>query len=434
MDAINKIRKEFADLKELKQAIENLFGSLSQKIEQLQSSYVSFMEKTSTQDSNFGIDSLHFQRRYLLEEHNGMKTMFKMINNQIYKDYYKLYKLVTSYVQESIKDRKVRDACQQRHEFPVYKDLEHYKEYPFEDVIELHHDLVHVIVELLGHTNSREREWLANDGQAKHGLNIDNYVTTGKFENQLVQGRTNMFIEYLEVFHSFHLRYLSRFSAKLRMMYTQVQRDIKIDVGTGSDSRQSPQAKQSVEDAFVPSKIGSRRDSVLAECMNFVDMNDVPTTSPKLRIEIEEFIGNQGQTSAFKESQQDKFIEKQTINEAQRSTGDLESVASFVETASVDDTKSIKSYKSDATDLTDEQRNWQKHNRERAERRRLVREAEKAASVASSRSSVKSEGCMSNKSESQANITPVRLTPIIIPPNDRMSASSVSSGDGNQAL
>lgn len=351
MDTVSAIRKEFDELKDLRQTISFFFANLSQKIDGLQTSYIGYVDKVKTNgpgigiDTSFGIDSLHFQRRYLLEEHDSMKRMFAMINNQIYKDYYKMHKVVGQYINTNISDRKLLESCAPKRSFTVYKDLEPLKEYSFDETVEIHHDLVHIIVELLAYTSSREREWKADLGKANHGLNIDNFVTTEKFENQGIQNRTLMFIEYLEGFHRFHQRYLSRFSMKLKLMFSQVQKDIRFDSSSGQAlSRQH-------SDENVDRKLASLSRNEMSNGEHDALVVDDSESSPHIANGIVGFL--------------ESMSEHEIHSSDNHSTGEIDSHISLEidqdsRPSSVDPTE----------ELTEQQLMWRKHNRERIERRK----------------------------------------------------------------
>lgn len=354
MDTVNTIRKEFDELKELRQSINSLFNNLSTKIGGLQNLYVGFVQKGMAKESSFGIDSLHFQRRYLEEEHNGMKRMFCMIGNQIYRDYYKMHKVVWSYVSQNVLDTKVRANCTPRRAYTVYKDLEPFKEYDFEEVIELHHDLTHVIVELLSYTSTKEREWKSDQGKAHHGINIDNFVTTEKYINQQMEHKTLMFIEYLQVFHRFHLKYLSRFSMKLRLMYSQILKDIILD-----ESQSAPtNINHAREDVLVLARTSSAEDDV-ADLQNTMSELD---KSPIIKQELTELIDEMAQQSDASSILSDKKEEVKSGEESVCSSDESEEVV-----------EEGCGNAPNEEGLTEQQKKWIENNKARSERRKQRR-------------------------------------------------------------
>lgn len=380
MDGIRQIRSDFDDLKETRQTIQMLFSSLSQKINGLQTMYVEFVNRGTDTDNNFGIDSLHFQRRYLLEEHNGMKKMFSMINNQMYRDFYKLFRVIEKYVKTNIIDKKVRDSCSPKREYTIYKDLEPYKEYESEELLDLHHDITHIIGELFTYTSTREKQWRSDAGKADHGLNIDNYVTTEKFENQLIEHKANMFLEYLQVFQKFHVRYLSRFSMKLRLMYSQVQKDIKFEEANVLARTKSDTGLMSND---LPSKLkGLKTEDELGEDQLFVK-------SPEIQKEMAEILNEMSHTStgavsASSSTQGDVpgVLESDADISSQTSSPNLNPNMRLEVTEITKQSPTIEAQAA-TNELTEQQKIWQQHNIERQARRRQNGQGTPTSSVGS---------------------------------------------------
>jgi hypothetical protein len=371
METVNNIRKEFDELKELRQSINSLFNNLTSKISSLQNLYVGFVQKGKAKESSFGIDSLHFQRRYMEEEHNGMKRMFCMIGNQIYRDYYKMHKVVWTYVSQNVIDSKVRANCTPRRSYTIYKDLEPFKEYDFEEVVELHHDLTHVIVELLSYTSTKEREWKSDQGKAHHGINIDNFVTTEKYMNQQMEHKALMFIEYLQVFHKFHLKYLSRFSMKLRLMYSQIQKDIILDESNGS----SPEHMRSErEDVLVLARTSSADQDVADLRCTMSELDK----SPLIKQELAELIDEMAHQSDASSVSSDRKEEQVSLHVNEHTESPNREVVECVNESLVN---AIENSEGNGGRLTEQQKQWLEHNKARSEKRRqkLALEKEEAA-------------------------------------------------------
>ena len=81
----------------------------------------------------FGLDSFHFQGKIIDIEYDDMKRLYYAITNRIYCEYFKLYKIVVEYIIENITDdKKLLDLVSVNNNFPIYKDLEPFKQYNFE--------------------------------------------------------------------------------------------------------------------------------------------------------------------------------------------------------------------------------------------------------------------------------------------------------------
>ena len=70
-----------------------------------------------------------------------MKRLFSSILNRMYCDFFKLYKIITDYINTNINDKKVKEMININNQYPIYKDLEPFKVYDF-DTIENIHDVI----------------------------------------------------------------------------------------------------------------------------------------------------------------------------------------------------------------------------------------------------------------------------------------------------
>ena len=103
-----------------------------------------------------------------------MKKMFLLVNNRMYCEYYKLHKVILAYIIQNISDKKVIESCKSKREYPIYKDLEPDKEYDFDLINDLHHDILQIVSELQGYLLIKERELKNDEQKSFSGLNIDN--------------------------------------------------------------------------------------------------------------------------------------------------------------------------------------------------------------------------------------------------------------------
>ena len=82
-------------------------------------------------------------------------SVLKFIDNRIYADYYKLYKHLLKYFQETI-DNKSKTTIFSNKSYKPYEDLNSQIHYSFSDTVEMYSDILQMI-ELL-HQELKERE------------------------------------------------------------------------------------------------------------------------------------------------------------------------------------------------------------------------------------------------------------------------------------
>jgi hypothetical protein len=163
---IQTLTHKFNDIKEIRKGSEVILNNLGLKINALHSVYLSYVKKTTRSEHNFGLDSFYFQKLLLEQEHNSLKQTLLMIDNQIYKDYYKLFRLINKYLKENIIDKTLLSSCQIKNTYPIYKDLDNESNnYNFEISMKLHDDIMHILQTLNNYTCLKEKEWKVDEGK-----------------------------------------------------------------------------------------------------------------------------------------------------------------------------------------------------------------------------------------------------------------------------
>ena len=129
---------------------------------------------------------------------------------------------------DTITDKHVTDVIK-LNEFPIYRDLEPFKEYSFDIVMELHENILLLLSAIVNYVETKENELAGYDKKRVIGLNIDNFVTSFRYDILMMREKVNLFLTYLEFFHKLHSKYLRRFSHKIQLMHSHIDSDIKFD-------------------------------------------------------------------------------------------------------------------------------------------------------------------------------------------------------------
>jgi len=225
---ISKLKGDFNNITIIRNNVKNVFDVLQLRINKLKLFYSEFIKNNKSKLFIFGLDSFHFQSKLIDVEYDDMKRIFLAINNRMYCEYFKLYKIITEYIYENIQDKKITEIIKVNN-FPVYKDLEPFKEYSFETTTELHENILVIVNSIISNLNTRENELNIHRGKQALGLNIDNFITTYNFELTVMKEKIYMFLTCIEFFHKLHTKHLKRFSNKIQLMYTHITTDIKFD-------------------------------------------------------------------------------------------------------------------------------------------------------------------------------------------------------------
>ena len=225
---ISKLKTDFNNITSIRNNVKGVFDILQLRINKLKLFYSEFIKNNKNKLFVFGLDSFHFQSKLIDVEYDDMKRLFLAINNRMYCEYFKLYKIITEYIYENINDKKITEIIKVNN-FPVYKDLEPFKEYSFETTTEIHENILVIVNSIISNLNTRENELNVHRGKQAIGLNIDNFITTYNFELTVIKEKVSMFLTYIEFFHKLHTKHLKRFSNKIQLMYTHISTDIKFD-------------------------------------------------------------------------------------------------------------------------------------------------------------------------------------------------------------
>ena len=227
MDESNSLKISFNEIKKLRESVENLLKSLGDKINTLNGIYKYLITNNINETEN-GLDSLHFQSKLINYELKNNYEIFNMIDNHMYCNYYKLYKNILKYLDETVSNKNITSGFTNKN-YPVYKDLDVNTKYNFEIIIEIYNTIIQIIDILNNEYMAREHKFNMENNRKKTGLNIDNLVNSLQYNNQNMKNNINLFIQYLIIFNGFHSKYLTRFSLRTKLLYGQINNDIHLE-------------------------------------------------------------------------------------------------------------------------------------------------------------------------------------------------------------
>ena len=225
---IVKLKEDFNTITNIRDNVNNGFDALQLRIDKLKLFYSEFIKNNNNNIFVFGLDSFRFQSKIIDIEYEDMKRLFLAINNRMYCEYFKLHKILVEYISKN-NDEKVYIDTSKVNIYPIYKDLEPFKEYNFEIIADIHENILNILSILMSVLNNKENELSIHKLKENIGLNINNFITTYNFNINVLKEKIHMFINYIEFFHKMHSKYLKRFSNKIQLMYTHINNDIKFD-------------------------------------------------------------------------------------------------------------------------------------------------------------------------------------------------------------
>ena len=252
---INELKKSFTIIVNLRNDVIATFANLQSIIIKLNEIYAEFIKNSKDHLFVFGLDSLRFQCKIIDIEYDDMKRLFMAINNRMYCEHYKLYKIIIEYVNEQTGNTKIIELIKaNQSKFPLYKDLEPFKQYDFQVVHDLHEFILILLTALCDHMINKETELKIYQQKNKSGLNIDNFVNAFSYSIVMLREKINLFIEYLFFFQKLHSKYLTRFVSKVHLLMHNVNTDlhleeankISLDMDLDTESQTEPAANNIV--------------------------------------------------------------------------------------------------------------------------------------------------------------------------------------------
>ncbi len=277
---LEQLKKDFNKIKDIRHKITSLFNTLETHMKKIKETHSTFIKTNKDNSFVFGLDSLQFQSKIIDIEYDDMKRLFLAINNRIYCEYYKLYKLIAEYVKHNITEKKALDLIRLTSNFPVYKDLEPFKQYEFEIVQEIHEHIILILYAVNECIENRENELNEYKHQQSIGLNINNFVTTFKFGINTMKEKFELFISYIEFFHGLHTKYLKRFAMKMNLFFSQITNDIRFeDAPTTSESKKN-EIIDTIKEEHIDNKLIDKLTNVIQGNDN--ESDDSISTQDKL--------------------------------------------------------------------------------------------------------------------------------------------------------
>jgi hypothetical protein len=283
---ISQLKTNFGNISDIRSQVKNFFEILQIRINKLKLFYSEFIKNNKSELFVFGLDSLHFQSKLIDIEYDDMKRLFMAINNRMYCEYFKLYKIIVAYIIENTFDKKIMELIKVNN-FPVYKDLEPFKEYEFNTVLEIHENILLMLNAIIGYLEGKEHELTFHIVKKNIGLNIDNFISSFSFDITVIKEKINLFITYIEFFHKLHTKQLQRFSNKIQLMYSHVNKDIRFDESIDiNDKKKKSNSFEKIEKSSVIYNIDNSSDTDDSNSLNspFVNTNQNFTSNPLLII------------------------------------------------------------------------------------------------------------------------------------------------------
>jgi len=235
-DKLVKVKLVFDKVKKMRGEITVLFDGLDGRITKLCEIYNEFIRNTKkikTPDPKafiFSLDSFYFQNSLLKREFKNLKDYNTIIINRMYGEYYKLYKLITDFIEKSHIDDNNHELVKKKM-YPKYDDLDEEKIYDFNLIIQLNDDIMNIVNFLIKIKIEKEMSLKTYQTNQSFGLNVNNFVSTFNYEVIVLSEQIILFENYLDFFYHIHEKLFKRLILKISVLEAQLSTDIKFEGG-----------------------------------------------------------------------------------------------------------------------------------------------------------------------------------------------------------
>lgn len=201
--------------------IESFFAHIEHKLKVLKSEQVVLQKNNTASLHSFCLDSLNFQMRMFKTYTENYSKIYKTLNNQIYRDYYKLYKLMSKYIVEHINDKKIIMLIE-NDTYPIYKDLEVYTEYDFNILKQLYDNIINIVNGLVEFCKNKNNFLNEQKSLILKGYDIENLMKSHIFSKEVIESHIKLYKEYLTLFKQNKEKYLNELYTKVYNLYYEM--------------------------------------------------------------------------------------------------------------------------------------------------------------------------------------------------------------------
>ena len=220
----------FKKINEIMIEIQKVFFEINEKIKNIDKIYQNLInDNKDNKDklSFYGLDTLNFQSKLYKSQYENCNYIYKMLNNRIYGDYFKLYKIIiNSCISLNIDDPIFLSFISSKHNIAIYKDLEQTKFYTDKELFNVY-EIINQIITLLS-TYIKSKEIIDNKHKnlIKSGFKINSLAYSHSQKIHLLKSQLELYLNYLEFYNNMHLKYFN----KIKIRADNILKDIYNDI------------------------------------------------------------------------------------------------------------------------------------------------------------------------------------------------------------
>lgn len=249
MSLLEDIDRFSIDFKNIVITIKNIETKHKQIVENLtylKIQYSDMVKNNTKKIFIFCLDSFFYQYKMYSAELDQIESSRKMVNNRMYCEYYKLFGIISNYLNDSNvtyeNKRTLLKTC------PIYKDLEPMFEFDMVDIENIYSNVILLITHLYEQTIKKSVE-IDDFSETRNGDlrssgkghpvsttklegslrtseklgSISNFVNTLRNDNLILQGQLDLFLNYLSFFLASQQKQYSRIEERITHFLDELQ-------------------------------------------------------------------------------------------------------------------------------------------------------------------------------------------------------------------
>jgi len=315
---LNKAFSDFSDITAIYQSTVDKNTEISNKLTQLKEKYNDLIKTNANKVFLFCLNSLYFQYKILNFELENFTKINSLIQNRMYGDYYKLYNIILSQCKENnilFSEEDFADSARMSEEssqrakdtassgesvdnnsnqvdndnksnltdtnFPVYKDVDPFFRYRIEDIILIHQRILIIINKLDDIYMQKEANIHDHKNNIFCGYSLSIFLNTLEYENELLKGQINLYMEYISFYHASQKAYLNNLLKKNTEFMCELDTNILVNMVSLNHAALIPciaetaAASKNIEESVI----APMEDEVEVEVEAPHEIDDIPAES-----------------------------------------------------------------------------------------------------------------------------------------------------------
>ena len=232
-EIIEPLRTDFLEIVCIYSELIEKRDKVAEKVVGLKERYNELIKQNTQPMFLFCLESLFFQYKILNLEMENYQKSASLIQNRIYGDYYKLYNMMLIQCKENNLDVvNSSELCSPldvsgneghrqasfevpNNTLPVYKDIDPFFKYRIEDIITVH-DKILEIIGIMDKLSIKKTENIQHHREnVVVGFSLRIFIQTLEYEHILIKGQIQLFMDYIQFYHSSQRTYLEKLVKKI---------------------------------------------------------------------------------------------------------------------------------------------------------------------------------------------------------------------------